>query len=269
MASNGGILWFSVESPNWNELLVTGAAGENPYQFALRAPPERQPFSVTAVCASSDGRVAVGRWKGTIEIYARGGELIETLPLAENASECSFDQDLWVWSKAGLDSVSGPHAGLHADPPVLPKYRYVSLLALADHHVGLVESTEAVLYTLDQPTRTWERHPLAAPEFQAIRELPKQEDGASVPFFTGPTADAGDFYALSNGTNRKRGAVVLRFDGQGTLRARYLCPLPTGVAPPTATNPAGYLAPSGVAVAGRTLLLISSYQKAVVSYGIE
>ena len=94
------------------------------------------------------------------------------------------------------------------------------------------------------------------------------ENGA-VPLFISPVANGGDFYALSNGVDRKTGAIVLRFDSQGTLRARYRCPLPTSVVPGTVTNPKGYLSPVSMVVTDSALLLISWSQKAVAAYGIK
>ena len=157
---------------------------------------------------------------------------------------------------------------MHVTLPDLPKYAHGDLLALQDHQVGFLESTEGVLYVLDQQTATWSRHPLAAPEFQTIRQMPAQENTA-IPFFSSPSVLGDEFFAISNGTNRKLGAKVLRFDSQGTLRARYLCPLPASVTQPTGTNPNGYLSPSTVVVVDRTLLLISTFQKVVAVYSLE
>jgi hypothetical protein len=121
---------------------------------------------------------------------------------------------------------------------------------------------------VDQQTGNWLRHPLDASEFQPLRRLPKMEDGA-MPFVMSPTVAGGEFYVLVNGINRRVGARVLRFDSQGNLRARYLCPLPTSVASPTGTNPDGVLLPTSVVVMDRTLLLISWSQKVVASYSLD
>ena len=91
----------------------------------------------------------------------------------------------------------------------------------------------------------------------------------AVPFIMSPSVAGDEFYVLSNPTNRKQGAKILRFDSQGNLRARYLCPLPNSVAPPTGTNPNGYLTPFSVVVMDRTLLLISWSQKVVASYSLD
>jgi hypothetical protein len=210
----------------------------------------------------------VGRAEGTVEIYSRGGDLVETIPFKQQGSSCVFDQDLWVWSRTGMDAVNGTRAGLHIAPPDLPKFAQVDLLGLAEHRVGLLESGEGVLYMPDQQTGNWLRHPLAAPEFQAIRNMPAQENTVT-PVVMSPSVAGGEFYVLSNPTNRRQGAKVLRFDSQGNLRARYLCPLPTSVAPPTATNPNGYLSPTSIVVTDRTLLLISWSQKVVASYSLN
>ncbi len=240
--------------------------GGDPTQFALQPPAKKSALLTGAICASSDGRIAVGR-EGMVEIYQRGGALLETI--AAPASKCVLDQALWVWSGTGVDFLIGTHVESHYAPPQLPKYAHVDLLRSADHPVGLLESTEGVLYTLDQHTGNWMRHPLAAPEFQAIRNLLPLEEGVVVAFFMSLSVADGEFYVLSNPTNRKQGAKILRFDFQGNLRARYLCPLPTSVAPPTGTNPNGYLTPTSVVVMDRTLLLISSPQKIVASYSLD
>jgi len=268
IASGGGVLWFLVVNGNWSELLATDVAGGNPNQFAIRPPTKGVPFPTNAICASTDGRIAVGRAEGTVEIYSRGGDLVETIPFKQRGSSCVFDQDLWVWSRTGMDAVNGARAGLHIAPPDLPKFAQVDLLGLTDHRVGLLESGEGVLYTLDQQTGNWLRHPLAAPEFQAIRNMPVQENTVT-PVVMSPSVAGGEFYVLSNPTNRRQGAKVLRFDSQGNLRARYLCPLPMSVAPPTVTNPNGYLSPTSIVVADRTLLLISWSQKVVASYSLN
>jgi hypothetical protein len=267
IAFGAGVLWFLVANGNWSELLATDVAGGNPNQFAIQ-PPSKGTYPTNAICASADGRIAVGREDGTLEIYSRFGELMETIPFKQQGSSCVFDQDLWVWSTTGIDAVNGARAGLHIAPPDLPKYPQVDLLGLPDHRVGLLESGEGVLYMLDQQTGNWLRHPLAAPEFQAIRNMPVEED-AVTPFFMSPSVAGGEFNVLSNPINRKQGAKVLRFDSQGNLRARYLCPLPTSVAPPTSTNPNGYLFPTSIVVSDRTLLLISWFQKVVASYSLD
>jgi hypothetical protein len=154
-------------------------------------------------------------------------------------------------------------------PPDMPKYAQVDRLELADHSVGLLESKEGVWYLLDQRTGTWSRHSLAAPEFQAIRNMPVQDEHVTTPFFTSPSSGDRDFYVLSSPIRRKEGAKVLRFDSQGNLLARYLCPLPISVAPPAAMNPDGYLVPTSIAVMDRTLLLIAPFQKVVASYRLD
>ncbi len=258
VASAGGVLWFLLQNGNWSELLATDVAGGNPTQFAIQPPANKSDFLTGAFCASADGRIAVGRGQATVEIYQRGGALLETVP--HQASNCVLDQGLWAWSGTGADYLNGGRIDLHIPPPDLPKYAHVDLLGLADQRVGLLDSTEGVLYTLDQKTGNWLRHPLAAPEFQATRNLPPIEEGA-IPFFTSPRVAGGEFYALANHTNRKLGAKILRFDAQGDLKARYLCLLPTSVAPPTGTNPNGYLSPTAIMVMDRTVLLISQASK--------
>jgi hypothetical protein len=193
---------------------------------------------------------------------------METISFGHLGSSCVFDQDLWVWSSSGLDAVSGARAGLHIASPDLPKYAQVDLLGLTDHRLGFIESIKGVLYMLDQQTGNWLRHPLAAPEFQANRNLPVQEDTVT-PFVMSPSVAGGEFYVLSNPININQGAKVLRFDSEGKLRARYLCPLPTSVAPPTAVNPNGHLSPTTIVVTDRGLLLISSSQKVVASYSLN
>jgi hypothetical protein len=267
VASGGGILWFLVTNSNWSELLATDVAGGNPNQFAFGLPIKRVSSGVNAICASADGRIAVWRTEG-VEIYSRAGVLAETIPFDQPGSKYSFDEDLWVWSRAGLDALSGAQTGLHIALPDLPKYAQVDLLKFKDRRLGFLESTEAALYMADQQTGNWLRHRLDAPEFQQLRRLPPIEDGA-MPFIMSPSVAGGEFYVLVNGINRNVGARVLRFDSQGNIRARYLCPLPTSVASPTATNPDGVLSPVTMVVMDRTLLLISSSQKAVASYSLE
>ena len=270
IASAGGTVWFLLQNGAWTELLATDVAGGNQTQFALHPPAKKSALLTGAICANADGRIAVGRPEGTVEIYQRGGALLETI--AAPASKCVLDQGLWVWSGTAVDFLNGTHVESHFDLPQLPKYAQVNLLGLADRRLGLLDSTEAVFYTLNQQTGNWMRHPLAAPEFQVIRNLRAQQEGAGpvpVSFFMSPSVAGGEFYVLSNPTNRKQGAKILRFDVQGNLRARYLCPLPTSVAPPTETNPNGYLTPFSVVVMDRTLLLISWSQKVVASYGLD
>jgi len=265
IASGGGVLWFLLRNSNWPELLATDVASGNSTQFAIQPPTKKSGSLTGAICASADGRIAVGR-EGTVEIYQRGGALLETIPIP--AYNCALQQELLVRSGTGVDILNGARVESHFDLPQLPKYAQVNLLELANRHVGLLESAEGVLYTLDQQTGNWMRHPLAAPEFQAIRNLPAQE-GVVIPLFMSPSVSGREFYVLSSPINRKQGAKVLRFDFQGNLKARYLCPLPTSVAPPTGTNPNGYLLPSSVVVMDRTLLLISSFQKIVASYTLD
>jgi hypothetical protein len=270
IVSSGGALWFLVENGNWSELLSTNVAGGNPHQFAIQPLTRRVPFPVSAICANPDGSIAVGRGIGTFEIYSRVGDLMDTIPFEPQASKCVFDRDLWVWSRTGMDQIKGTHAGTHvAPPPDMPKYAGVDLLELADHSVGLLESKEGVWYLLDQRTGTWSRHWLAAPEFQTIRNMPVQDEYTTIPVFISPRAGAKDFYVLSSPIRRREGAKVLRFDSQGNLLARYLCPLPTSVAPPAAMNPDGYLVPESIVVMDRVLLLLSPFQKAVASYSLE
>jgi hypothetical protein len=269
IASGGSVLWFLVENGNWSELLATDAAGGNPHQFAIRPPTKRVPFPVTAICANPDGRIAVGRGEGMFEIYSRVGDLMETIPFEHQGSKCTFNRDLWIWSRTGLESIKGVRAGTHIAPPDTPKYAPVDLLELTDHSVGLLEPKDGVWYLLDQRTGTWSRRPLAAPEFQTIRNMPVQDEHVTVPFFISPRSGDGDFYVLSTPIRRKEGAKVLRFDSQGNLLARYLCPMPTSVVPPSAMNPDGYLVPESIAVMGPTLLLISPFQKVVASYGLH
>jgi len=269
VSSAGGVLWFLLQNGNWSELLSTDMAGGNPTQFAIQPPAKRVAFPVSAICASRDGRIAVVRAEGTVEIYQPGGALLETVPLPHPVSNCVLDHGLWVWSKTGADFLTGGRVDLSIPQPQLPKFGYVDLLGLADHGVGLLESMKGVFYTLDQQAGNWIPHPLDAPEFQAIRKLPVQEDGTTVPFVMSPSVAGGEFYALANHTNRKIGARILRFDVQGNLKARYLCPLPTSVVPPTGMNPNGYLSPNIVVVMDRVMLLISQSQKVVASYSLE
>jgi hypothetical protein len=267
IASGGGVLWFLVRNGNWSELLATDVAGGNPTQFAVQ-PPAKNGSSLTgAICASPDGRIAVGR-DGSVEVYQRGGALLETIPVP--AYNCVLDQELRVTSGTGVDFLNAAGVEAHVALPQLPKYAQVNLLGLADRRLGLLDSFEGVLYTLDQQTGNWMHHSLAAPEFQAIRNLRAQgEEILPIPFVMSPSVAGGEFYVLSNPTNRKQGAKILRFDSQGNLLARYRCPLPTSVAPPTGTNPNGYLIPSSVVVMDRTLLLVSSPQKVVASYSLD
>lgn len=265
ITSGGGVLWFLLQNGTWSELLATDVAGGNPTQFAIQPPAKKGSFITGAICASADGRIAVVR-EGAVEIYQRGGALLETIPIP--ASNCLLDQGLWVWSGTGVDFLNNTRFESHYAPPQLPKYAPIDLLRAADRPIGLLDSTEGVLYTLDQQTGNWMRHPLAAPEFQWIRNLPAQE-GVVTPFFMSPSIAGGEFYVLSSPINRKQGAKILRFDFQGNLRARYLCPLPTSVALPTVTNPNGYLSPTSVVVMDRTLLLISWPQKVVASYTLD
>ena len=266
VASAADTLWFLLQNGAWTELLATDVAGGNPTQFALQPPAKKSALLTGALCANADGRIAVGRLEGTVEIYQHGGALLETI--AAPASKCVLDQGLWVWSGTSVDLLNDTRVESHFAPPQLPKYAHVDLLRSTDHPVGLLESTEGVLYTLDQQTGNWMRHPLAAPEFQAMRNLLPLAEGA-LAYFMSPSVAAGEFYVLSNPTNRKQGAKILRFDFQGNLRARYLCPLPTSVAPPTGANPNGYLTPFSVVVMDRTLLLISWSQKVVASYSLD
>ena len=265
VASAGGVLWFLLRNGNWSELLATDVAGGNPTQFAIQPSAKKGSSLTGGICASADGRIAVGR-EGAVEIYQRGGALLETIPVP--AYDCVLDQELRVRSGTGVDFLNGARVESHFAAPQLPKFSQVNLLELTDRRVGLLDSTEGVFYTLDQQTGNWLRHPLAAPEFQAIRSLPAHEEGA-VTFVMSPRVAGEEFYVLSNPTYRKQGAKVLRFDFQGHLRARYLCPLPTSVAPPTGTNPNGYLTPFSVVVMDRTLLLISWSQKVVASYSLD
>ena len=266
VAAAGGFLWFLLQNGAWTELLATDVAGGNPTQFALQPPAKKSAPLTGAICANADGRIAVGHGEGTVEIYQRGGALLETIPVP--SSKCVLDQGLWVWSGTGVNLINGTRIQSHFAPPQLPQYAHVDLLRSGDRHLGLLDSTEGIFYTLDQQTGNWTRHPLAAPEFQWIRNLPAQE-GMVVPFFMSPSVAGEEFYVLSSPTNRKQGAKVLRFDFQGNLLARYLCPLPTSVAPPTGTNPDGYLTPTHVLVMDRTLLLISSPQKIAASYNLD
>ena len=168
---------------------------------------------------------------------------------------------LWTPSKA-------PLAGLHIAFPELPDYAHVDLLGFADHRVGLIESSDGVLYLPNQQTGNWLRHPLTAPEFEAIRNLPARVNG-ELPFFMSPTVAGGEFYVLSNRTDLRQGAKILRFDPEGKLRARYLCPLPMSVVPHSAANRNGYLMPTSIVIMDRTLLLISWSQKVVASYSLN
>ncbi len=264
ITSGGGALWFLLQNGNWSELLATDVAGGNPTQFAI--PPSKKGSLLTgAICASADGRIAVGR-EDTVDIYQRGGALLETIPVP--AYNCVLDQELRVRSGTVVNFHDGADVDEQFALPQLPKYAQVNLVGLADRRLGLLESTEGTLYALDRQTGNWTRYPLAAPEFQTIRNLRPLELGA-LSFFMSPSAAGGEFYVLSNPTNRKQGAKILRFDGQGNLLARYLCPLPASVAPPTATNPDGYLTPFSVVVMDRTLLLISWSQKVVASYRLD
>jgi hypothetical protein len=268
IASGGGVLWFLLTNGNWSELLATDVAGGNPNQFAVRPPTKRSPSPINAICASGDGRIAVGRADGTLEIYSRLGDVTETIAFDQHGASCVLDQNLWVRSATGIDVASGARSGFHIELPNLPKYAQVDLLGLADHAIGFLESTEGVFYMLSQQTGDWLRHPLNAPEFQVIRRMPAQENAWS-PVVMSPSVVGGEFYVLSNPTNRKQGAKVLRFDSQGNLRARYLCPLPTSVAAPTGLNPNGYLFPTSMVVMDRTLLLISGSQRVVASYSLD
>jgi hypothetical protein len=158
---------------NWSELLATDIAGVNPNEFAIRPPTKGLPFPTNAICASADGRIAVGRAESTFEIYSRAGELMRTIPVQQKGSQCGFGQTLWSWSRSGLDAIEGASVGLHIEPPLLPKYpSKIDVLELGDHSLSLLESTEAVLYVLDQQTGKWQRRPLDAPEFQVFRNLP-------------------------------------------------------------------------------------------------
>ena len=268
ISSAGGVLWFLLQNGNWSELLSTDVAGGNPIQFAIQPPAKRVAFPVSAICASADGRIAVARPEGTVEVYQRGGALIETVSLPHPASNCVLDQGLWVWSATGAGFLNGGRVDVSIPPPQLPKFAQVDLLGLTDHRVGLLESMKGVFYTLDQQTGNWMPRPLDAPEFQANRKLPAQEDGGAT-LVMNPSVAGGEFYVLSNPTNRKQGAKILRFDAQGNLRARYLCPLPTSAVPPTGTNPNGYLVPTSMVVMDRTLLLISQLQKVIASYSLD
>ena len=266
VAAGGGTLWFLLQSGAWSELLATDIAGGNPTQFALQPPAKKSALLTGAICASADGRIAVGHGEGTVEIYQRGGALLDTI--AASASKCVLAQGLWVWSGTGVDFLNDARVESHFAPPQLSQYAHLDLLQSADRPIGLLDSSEGVLYTLDQQTGDWMSHPLTAPEFQAMRNLPALKEGATT-LFMSPSVAGGDFYVLSNPTNRKQGAKILRFDFQGNLLARYLCPLPTSVAPPTGTNPDGYLTPTHVLVMDRTLLLISSPQKIAASYHLD
>ena len=261
----GSTLWFLLRNGAWTELLATDVAGGSPTQFAIQPPAKKGSFLTGAMCASADGRIAVVR-DGTIEIYQRGGALLETIPVP--AYNCVLDRQLRVRSGTGVDFLNGARVESHFGAPEIPKSSQVNILELADRRLSLLDSTEAVFYSLDQQTGNWTRHPLTAPEFQWIRNIPPPAEGAA-PLLISPSVAGGEFYVLSSPINRKQGAKILRFDSQGNLLARYLCPLPTSVAPPTGTNPDGYLLPSNVVVMDRTLLLISSRQKVVASYKLD
>jgi hypothetical protein len=264
--SGGGVVWFQVSTGFWNELIATDSAGGNPVQFALHPPSEKSRFPVQSICANAEGSVAVAG-DTTVDIYSRNGELKETVALSSPGSDCLFDENLWIWSRKGLDSVSGPRAGLHIASPFPPKTALTNLVGFKDHRVGVVNLEEGILYILDLPSGEWARKALEAPEFQTIRGLPR-DDNIHTPLFDHPASSETGFFALSNPIDRKHGARILRFDSEGRLQARYLCPLPASVAPPTATNPNGYLQPTSVVVIDRTILLISWSQKAVEAYDL-
>lgn len=267
VASGGGVLWFLLGNGNWNELLAMDAAGGNPNRFAVRPAEKRAYFPVRAMCANPDGNIAVARPGKTAEIYSRLGVLLKEVTIPAEAFHCVYDQDLWVWSRTSLDAVDGPKAGTHFDPPPLPIGFQVELLALPDHRIGLVDSTEAGLY-LPDPQHNWQRHALMAPEIQGLNRPAPSEDSV-MPYFSGMGATPDEFYVQGNGYKPKIGAKILRFDAQGKLKGRYLCPLPTGLSPHTIANSEGYLGLTNVIVVGRTLLLISWSQKAVASYELN
>ena len=130
VTSAAGTLWFLLQNGNWNELLATDVAGGNPTQFALQPPAKKGSLLTGAICANADGRIAVGRLEGTVEIYQRGGALLETIPAL--AYKCVLDQGLWVWSGTGVDFLNDARVESHFAPPQLPKYAHVDLLRSAD-----------------------------------------------------------------------------------------------------------------------------------------
>jgi hypothetical protein len=247
------------------------AGGGNPNQFALQPSSKPRPYSVTALCASADGRVAAVRGENTIEIYSRAGELTRTIPIQRSGAPCIFDEEISFSSGNNLETVGGAQdrpAIAMPSLPKIPRVPLVDLLSFSDHRIAVLETSEGMLHVLDRPSGRWFSTPIAAPEFAAVRRLPLP-DYSAVPLVMSPSVAGDDFFVLSNPTNRKLGAKVLRFDSHGTLRARYVCPLQMGFTPTTAGNPNGYFSPTSVVVIDRTLLLISFSQKAVAVYELN
>jgi hypothetical protein len=265
--ANGGMLSFLLSSGPALELVKMNGAGLIQNSFALASSGGSW---VDHLCAGPDGRIAVQRSDGQMEIYSPDGVLMQTISTGRVQAACGFmdNHALFLNLKDNaIRAVEGPRTGSLFE---LPREHLwgASVLDLGNQTLAIVDLVDASIDFLDTQAGVWRSVQLSAPEIQQTQRPAPAADSVA-PLLSSVALDesSGDIFAALGAYNVNQGPIILRFSRQGVLLGRFRCVLPPKSANfKTKTNKDGHLSISGIAIVDQKLLLISTAQKQVVYY---
>lgn len=258
--SGDGTIWFFTLSPDMVHLHRTDGMGR--VQNTVDLPVAGRP---SEYCVSHDSRLGLVYQGGAIQVYSARGDLLQDFGAnASRGIQCVFlnngelvgvsGEQLFQYKDGSVASIK-PSRIARSDAPIIA-------LPMSGNRVGVIDTAEGRLSTVDISSEAFENIQLDASDLQGVRRSPDID--AIFSAVVDPASR--DVFVAVGPYNVRSGAVVLRFSDQGVLKARFRCVLPILPSLKGERIHPGQFVFQQIGIAGETLLLVSRSQQHCVYY---